>query len=148
MDHVKKTAMAAAFYSRDIHDACLDALEYWGYTSPMEQQEWMHHAQAAFDALMDAVPDLVWELERGCEYVEKAVTQFGTFFIVDDTDDFTGYFVDLVTHKDAKWFGSVTATSIEVVSCVKDDSIKPLKAIANAYHRELVSEIWGGKSDG
>ena len=99
-------------------------------------------ATVAFDAMIDAVPNLVWDIETNCEYIKKATTSFGTYFICDDRDDFTGLYMDFVTHKNAQWFSHVTAHSIELASGVHEDTTDTLEAAANKHHRAQVRAIW------
>ena len=150
MDHIEKMAMAVAWLEKcpDDEDGYATKEEYWEDVHPYAKLDMIRAAQAAFDALMDAVPDLEWEDGKPDGYIKKAITKFGTYFIHDAEDDFSDPSLDLVTHKDAEWFDFVTAKTIEISANTHGDTADSLEKLANAHHRKLVSEIWGGKSDG
>lgn len=91
-----------------------------------------------------AVKPLEWEDHplNGEPVLSSAETQLGTYFICDDVDDFSGAYLDFVTHKDAKWWESVSAKSEQIACHHHDDNIEPLKAAAQAdYERRILSAI-------
>jgi hypothetical protein len=147
MDHIQKMAAAVAWKWRGPCE-CETKDEYWAGVHIHSQQDRIIAAQAAFNALMDAVPDLVWEDGKSDDYIKKAITKFGTYFIHNAEDDFSGPSLDLVTHKDAEWFDFVTAKTIGISENVRVDTVDSLEKLASAHRRKLVSEIWGRKSDG
>lgn len=79
------------------------------------------------------VKKLEWEdyPEDDGPVISKAVTPLGTYFIVDDTDDFTGWYLELISHDNAKWWQHVrsTATHFDVPGHQMDD-MEPLKSVA------------------
>lgn len=84
-------------------------------------------AQAAFDALMDAVPDLVWGgLKSGPYEIEDAMTTPVTDFYL--------------------WFGDIGSgewLDIDATSAVDEELvIRKAKAAANTHHRKQVRKIW------
>lgn len=69
------------------------------------------------------VKPLVWEEYPVCDgpVMAQSVTPIGTYFVVNDTDDFSGLYCELITHKDALWFGSVNPQSHTICQHVHAD---------------------------
>lgn len=98
------------------------------------------------DAIMALLKpaDLVWEFDPVRDYeMNKAITPIGTYFICNDRDDFTGIYVELVSCKNAEWYGSVTAHRVEVASCL--DTPNEAKAAAQAHYNQMRSDVMGWK---
>lgn len=90
------------------------------------------------------VKSLEWEDHplNGEPVLSRAVTPLGTYFICDDTDDFSGYYLDLVTHDNARWWQHVRAITEHLIDGYRDDDIEPLKATAQAdYERRILREL-------
>lgn len=112
-----------------------------------EAEERSITAEAALSAAMAGVVkvrDLVWDDYpfNGEPVISMAVTQIGTYFICDDVDDFTGLYLEFISHKDATWFGTVSADRSEISHnrCIDDHS--PMQAAAQAdYERRILSAI-------
>lgn len=81
------------------------------------------------------VKALVWEDHPACDgpVIARAVTLLGTYFIVDDTDDFSGLYLDLISHDDARWWQSVRSTATHIEEHWHGD-VQPLKDKAQAHH--------------
>lgn len=89
------------------------------------------------------VRPLDWEDHPACDgpVLAKAVTLLGTYFIVDDTDDFSGLYLDLISHDDARWWQSVRSTSTHIEEGWHGD-VQPLKDKAQAdYERRILSAL-------
>ena len=72
----------------------------------------------------------------------RADTILGTYFICDDTDDFTGLYLELVSHDKAKWWGSVEPTSETIIEHYPGDDLAPLKIAAqDDYDRRIRSAL-------
>ena len=85
-------------------------------------------AQAAFDALIDAVPDLMWNYENGMGLVN---TNHGWYSVIESDNFFAEY--------DPHYIGKpVTVTSWE--GC---DNAKAAMEDANAHNRAQARAIWG-----
>lgn len=88
------------------------------------------------------VKPLEWEDDNDEEVWTKAVTQIGTYFICEDTDDFTGLYVNLISHDRAKWWQHVRSTCEVIMDHYHGDDVSMLKAAAQAdYERRLLSAI-------
>ena len=104
-------------------------------------------ADAIIAALPGMVAPLVWcnsthHKHSGC--MEYAETSAGTYFIIDDNDDFTGLFCDFVTIRDVTWFGTGSIDSHEIMSGVRGDDTTLLRAAANAHHAAAVVGAFTG----
>ena len=119
MDHIEKMAEVI----------CRGQFEQIGYDCA---------AQTAFDALMDAVPDLVWGNKKTYEKGKG-----GAGFSISAKSLFGTYLINFFEFQD-KFL--VELALGEIPNTAKN--IEDAKAAANARHRELAREIWGGKSDG
>lgn len=100
------------------------------------------HDAAVRKAREVKVRTLAWEDQPKVEgpVVSMAVCQIGTYFICDDTDDFTGLFCELVAHKNATWFGSVDCSTVEICSHQHTDDHSPLQAAAQADYERRIRE--------
>ena len=133
MDHIEK--MAAKLWRSEalrVNGTAGTAMrrtpEAFLNESQSTQDKWNGIAQAAFNALMDAVPDLVFDKSSG-----TARDVSGNWLIVRDVSyGQEGYRVYL----NSSWESENCGTYEIAVR------------VANAHYRKLVSEIWGGKSDG
>ena len=86
MEHIEKMARQIAFAGRLRHDVSEDAAEFWQYTEGLGRDVATKQAQAAFDALIKAVPDLVWV--QVDDYCSIAKTKLGNYGIqVVDAED-------------------------------------------------------------
>lgn len=94
-------------------------------------EEWNTRAQ-----LIPAVKPLVWEDYPADDgpVMSKSVALHGTYFIVDDTDDFSGLYVQLISHDKAQWWQHVRSTCETLVENVHSVDLGPLKAAAQADH--------------
>ena len=109
------------------------------------------HANDVTDAIIAALPGMVAPLvwcnsthhkHSGC--MEYAETSAGTYFIIDDNDDFTGLFCDFVTIRDVTWFGTGNIDSHEIMSGVRGDDTTLLRAAANTHHAAAVVAAFTG----
>ena len=103
------------------------------------------HADAAL-AEMGAVrvKPLRWEDHPADDgpVMSKAEALHGTYFIVDDTDDFSGLYVQLISHDKAQWWQHVRSTCETLVENVHSDDLGPLKAAAQAdYEARILATI-------
>ena len=82
------------------------------------------------------VKQLVWEDYplNGEPVISMAATDAGTYFILYDSDDFTGFYCEFITHVDAKWWGEVTPAGYLVCDHQHVDDVGPIKAAAQADH--------------
>jgi len=103
----------------------------------------------AADAIIAALPDMVVPLQwedhplNGEPVLSRAKVAGGAYFICDDTDDFTGYYLVYVSCDDVRWWQSVRSTSVELQSHFHDDDIAPLKAAAQSHHVAQVLSAFG-----
>lgn len=74
-------------------------------------------------------------------FVKRADTPFGSYFIIDDTDDFTGWYLDFVSFKELTWFGSGKITSQNLMEHVHEDGTEKLEKAAQTHFEKLVSEV-------
>jgi len=80
--------------------------------------------------------------------LSKAVTSFGTYFIVDDMDDFSGVYLQFVSHDRAKWWQHVRSTCETIMENYHEDDLAPVKAAAQAdYERRILSALIEGETD-
>lgn len=102
------------------------------------------------DIITDMVPDLEWEEypENGVPVMAKSTTKFGTYFICDDTDDFSGLYCEFVTHQDATWFGAVRAKTELIFQFEHEDDHTKLYHIPNAHNRATILKALGMKEKG
>ena len=87
------------------------------------------------------VKPLVWvsgTREKHLDCMEYSETAAGTYFIMDDNDDFTGLFCDFVTIRDVTWFGTGNMASHEIMSGVREDKTATLRAAAQADHERRI----------
>ena len=90
------------------------------------------------------VKPLVWEDYPADDgpVISKAVTLYGTYFIVDDTDDFSGLYLELVSHDDARWWQHVRSTCEILMEKIHDDDLLPIKAAAQAdYEARILAAL-------
>jgi hypothetical protein len=120
----------------------------WGTRSQNQRKEYLDNADAAIAALepMDKprVKPLVWEDHPADDdaVISKAVALHGTYFIVDDTDDFTGLYLQLISHDNAKWWQSVRSTCETLAENIHDDDLGPIKAAAQAdYEARILAAL-------
>lgn len=74
--------------------------------------------------------------------LSRADSLLGTYFICDDTDDFTGLYLELISHDNAKWWQHVRSTSETIRENYHGDDLAPLKATAQAdYERRILSAL-------
>jgi len=104
--------------------------------------------QSAINAIISQtspkVKPLEWEDHplNGAPVLSQAITQIGTYFICDDTDDFSGFYLELVTHDNAQWWQHVRAITEHLIGNHHDDDLTPLKAAAHAdYERRILSAL-------
>lgn len=96
--------------------------------------------RALADAIIAALPDMmvpvVWDDYpfNGEPVISMAVTALGTYFICDDTDDFTGLYCEFISCKDATWYGTVRAATTVICDHVHTDDHTPIQAAAQAHH--------------
>lgn len=89
------------------------------------------------------VRDLEWEDFPSCNdpVLSKSVTPLGTYFICDDTDDFSGLYLQLIAHDNAKWWQHVRSTCDTIAEHIHGD-IEPIKATAQAdYERRILAAL-------
>lgn len=93
------------------------------------------------------VKPLEWEDHplNGEPVLSRAITKIGTYFICDDVDDFSGAYLTLVTHDNARWWQHVRAVTEHLIENHHDDNIAPLKIAAQAdYERRILSALEAG----
>jgi uncharacterized small protein (DUF1192 family) len=85
--------------------------------------------------LHECVKPLEWEDHpiNGEPVYSMATTALGTYFIIDDTDDFSGLYLDLISHDNAKWWQHVRPTATHIEENWHGD-IQPLKDKAQAHY--------------
>lgn len=91
------------------------------------------------------VKPLEWTGDKDAEVWAKAVTQIGTYFICDDTDDFSGFYVELISHDSARWWQHVRSTREMIMDGHHDDDLSPLKASAQADYSSRILAALGVK---
>ena len=68
------------------------------------------------------IKQLEWEMfPKDPNVLAKAECIYGTYYICDDTDDFTGMYCNLVTLRDTKWWSFCKPESFEIFSCSHHD---------------------------
>jgi len=90
------------------------------------------------------VKPLVWEDYPADDgpVMSKAVTLYGTYFIVYDTDDFSGLYLELISHDDARWWQHVRSTCETLMENIHDDDLAPIKAAAQAdYEARILAAL-------
>lgn len=102
-------------------------------------------ADAILELIKGAVKPLEWTGDKDAEVWAKAVTQIGTYFICDDTDDFSGFYLELISHDDARWWQHVRSTSEMIMDGHHDDDLSPLKAAAQADYSSRILAALGVK---
>ena len=65
---------------------------------------------------------LDWDMHPCVDVLAKAECLIGTYFIMDDTDDFTGIYCDLVKIGSAKWWGVGSVQSVPVFDRLRYDT--------------------------
>lgn len=70
--------------------------------------------------------------------MSKAVALHGTYFIVDDTDDFSGLYLQLISHDNAQWWQHVRSTCDTLLEGIHDDDLEPIKAAAQADYESRI----------
>lgn len=100
---------------------------------------------AVLAALPELVKPLQWEdhPESDGPVLSQAFVQGGGYFICDDTDDFTGKYLDFVSCDKVRWWQHVRSTSIELRGNFHDDDLAPLKAAADAHHIAQIMQAFG-----
>lgn len=105
------------------------------------------------DAIIAAMPSMVKPLEwddypiNGEPVLSMAKAANGTYFICDDTDDFTGLYCEFISCKDQTWFGTVKPSTAVICSNIHDDDTTPLKEAANTHHvAQVLSSFNGAKT--
>ena len=91
------------------------------------------------------VKPLVWEDSTQYKHsgsVEYAETPFGTYFIIEDNDDFTGLYCKFVTLREVTWFGTGSVEPYEIMSHVYEEEATKLRAAAQAdYNNRILGEL-------
>jgi len=100
------------------------------------------------DAIIAALPGLVKPLEwedhpKDAPVISQAFVQGGGYFICDDTDDFTGAYLEFVSCDNVKWWQHVRSTSVELQGGFHDEDVTPLKAAAQAHHVAQIMAAFG-----
>ncbi len=143
----KAQALSSAptsIYKRRTPSAFLDA-------GDKAREPFLIQADAILAALPEIIADMVepleWEEhpENGDPVMAKAVTKFGTYFICDDTDDFSGLYCEFITHQDATWFGTVRAKTELLFQYEHEDDHTNLYHIPNAHNRATSLKALGMK---
>lgn len=95
--------------------------------------------------LPDMVVPLVWVDHpfNGEPVISMAKSPFGTYFICDDTDDFTGLYCKFISHKDATWYGTVTASTVLICDHWHGDDHAPLQHQADTHHVATILAAFG-----
>ena len=93
-------------------------------------------ADAIIAALPDMVQPLVWEDHpfNGEPVMSMAKVNGGAYFICDDTDDFSGNYLQFISCDDVRWWQSVRSTCLTIQERFHDDDIAPLRAAAQAHY--------------
>jgi len=90
------------------------------------------------------VRPLEWEDHplNGEPVLSRAITLLGTYFICDDVDDFSGNYLELISHDDARWWQHVRSTCTTIQERVHDDDLTGMKAAAQAdYEQRILSAL-------
>lgn len=116
------------------------------YEPEQMREAWNTRAAIAALESMDKprVKPLVWEDHPADDgaVISKAVALHGTYFIVDDTDDFTGLYLHLISHDNAKWWQHVRSTCQTLAEKIHDEDLGPIKAAAQAdYEARILAAI-------
>ncbi|MEY1555293.1 hypothetical protein AB3Y40_06625 [Yoonia sp. R2331] len=96
------------------------------------------------------VKPLVWEDHPVIDgpVLSMAVCLFGTYFVMDDTDDFSGLYLDLIYHDNARWWQSVRACSETLLERIHEDDFSPLKNAAQADYEARIRAALQENTDG
>lgn len=74
--------------------------------------------------------------------MSKSIALHGTYFIVDDTDDFSGLYLQLISHDNAKWWQHVRSTCDTLLEGIHTDDLGPIKAAAQAdYEARILAAL-------
>lgn len=134
-----------------------DREAYYKATSLYFQQRHERAMNRAADDRKAALQDIAEGLGRGVRVkplewedhpvvdgpvMARAIALHGTYFIVDDTDDFTGLYLELISHDDARWWQNVRSTCNTIIEGYHEDDLTPLKAAAQAdYEARILSTL-------
>lgn len=116
---------------------------YWQISGPYDDEPYAKYVRADLAPVVTVKP-LEWVdyPYNGEPVLSMAVCSFGTYFICDDTDDFTGLHLEFITHKNATWYGTVKAEVVCLLDHQHVDEHTPLQAVAQAdYERRILSAI-------
>lgn len=119
----------------------LDHTGTWATTRyPDDAEEYVKVA-----ALPGLVKPLQWEDHPKADgpVLSQAFVQGGGYFICDDTDDFTGAYLEFVSCDDVRWWQHVRSTSVELQGRFHEEDITPLKAAAQAHHVAQIMAAFG-----
>ncbi|WPZ30711.1 hypothetical protein T8A63_07045 [Sulfitobacter sp. OXR-159] len=112
--------------------------------SRAEIAELMAEYADRLDALPGLVKPLVWEDHpKDAPVISQAFVQGGGYFICDDTDDFTGAYLEFVSCDNVKWWQHVRSTSVELQGGFHDEDVTPLKAVAQAHYTAQIMAAFG-----
>jgi len=102
-------------------------------------------ADAIIAALPDMVDPMVWDDHpfNGEPVLSMAKVNGGAYFICDDTDDFSGNYLQFISCDDVRWWQNVRSTCLTIKDRVHDDDIAPLKAAAQAHHAAKIMQALG-----
>jgi hypothetical protein len=94
------------------------------------------------DLAKPVVKPLVWVdyPYNGEPVLSMAITPLGTYFICDDKDDFSGNYLQFVSHDNAKWWQNVRSTRQTILEHIHDDDLRPMKASAQADFERRIRE--------
>jgi Lar family restriction alleviation protein len=111
------------------------------YDPEQMREAWNTRADAALAEIGAVrVRPLVWEDYpiNGEPVLSMAVTPSGTYFICDDTDDFTGLYCEFISCKGATWYGTVNPFTAVICDHQHVDDLATLKAAANEHNRARI----------
>ena len=143
-----RNRVARAIYD---HSWMYDRTKPWTIAPENEKRLCYAMADAALAEIggVRVVP-LEWEDHPADDgpVMSKAEALHGTYFIVDDTDDFSGLYVQLISHDKAQWWQHVRSTCETLVENVHSDDLGPLKAAAQADYEARVLAALEPVTDG
>ena len=93
------------------------------------------------------VKPLEWDRHGEGPVVWKAITALGTYFICDDTDDFTGLYLELVTHQNAQWWGKCDVLVVPIADHLNHPDEAELQAAAQADYESRTLATLQTKGD-
>ena len=129
-NHIEK--MAAAMWQEEARRACTNSVAERRTTKAFAVEDdalrnkWVSAAQASFDALIDAVPDLVWEI-GSCDHLFSGVYEI--------TTEGGALYIYGIEH------GCRTEPNPYQVFA-EGHTFDGAKTAANAHNREQVRKIW------